>query len=189
MIDVQIVPLTSGRWSDLVVVFGPDRGAYGRCWCMFWRVTGREFDKLGGDGRRSAFRDRAQHSPPAGLLAYEDATPVGWIAIAPREEFGRLNRSPLLKPVDDTSVWSITCFYVHPEHRRTNIARQLIDAAVDLAAAHHASAVEAYPVDVTDDDVTDSAIYTGTPDMFTAAGFTEVARRRHRPILRRHLRT
>jgi hypothetical protein len=83
MDDLDIAPLDADRWSDLVMLFGPDRGAYGRCWCMFWRVSGREFDALGGDGRTAAFRDRAEQAPPAGLLAYRDTTPVGWIAVAP----------------------------------------------------------------------------------------------------------
>lgn len=183
----DIVPLDADHWSDLVTLFGPDRGAYGRCWCMFWRVAGREFDELGGDGRRAAFRDRAELAPPAGLLAYRGTTPVGWIAVAPRGEFGRLNRSPLLKPVDDLPVWAITCFYIAPDHRRTGIAGRLVDAAIDLAATHHATALEAYPLDVGDDDAADSTIYTGTLDMFIDAGFTETARRRNRPIMRLRL--
>jgi len=190
MTDLTVAPLDSGRWADLVTLFGPDRGAYGRCWCMFWRVTGRQFDNLGGDGRRSAFHDRVvaqdDGAPPAGLLAYDDQRPVGWIAIAPRTEFGRLDRSPLLKPVDDAPVWSITCLYVHPDRRRGGVTGRLIDAAVELAATHDAPAVEAYPID-TDGDADDSAIYTGTSDMFTHAGFIEIDRRRHRPVMRRQL--
>jgi GNAT superfamily N-acetyltransferase len=183
---VTIAPLGADRWADLVTLFGPDRGAYGRCWCMWWRVSGREFEALGGDGRRDAFRERADQTPPAGLLAYRDRMPVGWVAVSPREEFNRLNRSPLLKRVDDTAVWSITCLYVDAAHRRSGLTERLIAAAVELAAEHGASAVEAYPVDVAD-AVPDSQAYTGTVSMFAGAGFEEVARRRHRPILRRRL--
>lgn len=179
-------PLDADHWDDLVALFGPERGAYSRCWCMWWRVSGRTFDALGGDGRRAALHERAVQTPPAGLLAYRDRVPVGWVAVAPRQEFGRLDRSPLLKAVDDTPVWSITCLYIDARHRRTGVATQLIEAAVRLAAAHDATVVEAYPIDV-DGRATDSAIFTGTRAMFTAAGFQEVARRKHRPILRRTL--
>jgi GNAT superfamily N-acetyltransferase len=179
-------PLDAPRWDDLVALFGPERGAYSRCWCMWWRVSGRDFDRLGGDGRRDAFRDRVDRSPPAGLLAYRDGEPVGWIAVGPRDEFGRLNRSPLLKPVDDAAVWSITCLYVAAAHRRSGVARQLIAAAVEFAAEHGAAALEAYPLD-SDGPVPDASAYTGTVDMFTSNGFAEVARRRHRPILRREV--
>jgi GNAT superfamily N-acetyltransferase len=184
--EITIEPLDADRWTDLVGLFGPERGAYSRCWCMWWRLTGREFDDLGGGGRRAALRERAGQAPPAGLLAYRDGSAVGWVAVAPRGEFGRLNRSPLLKPVDDASVWAITCLYVAAGQRRTGVARRLVEAAVDLAASHGAPAVEAYPID-TEGDATDSAVFTGTMPMFTGTGFSEVARRKHRPILRRHL--
>lgn len=120
------------------------------------------------------------------IVAYHDTAPVGWIAVAPREEFGRLNRSPLLKPVDHAQVWANTCFYIDAAHRRTGIAVRLIAAAVEFAAGHHAEAVEAYPLDIGDTAV-DSDVYTGTLGMFTGAGFTEITRRRHRPIVRRRL--
>lgn len=184
MADTEIHPLEPERWDHLVQLFGPERGAYGRCWCMFWRMTGREFDALGGDGRRDAFHARADQPPPPGVLAYRDGTPAGWVAVAPRGEFGRLNRSPLLKPVDDRSVWAITCLFVDPAHRRSGLTADLIGGAVDHAADRGARAVEAYPRDL-DGSADDATIYTGTTSMFTAAGFVEVARRRHRPILRR----
>ena len=184
--DITIEPLHADRWADLVTLFGPERGAYGRCWCMWWRVSGREFNALGGTGRRDAFRERAGQPPPPGLLAYRGDNAVGWVAVAPRDEFARLSRSPLLKPIDNKSVWAITCLYVAADQRRSGVAQRLIEAAVDFAADRGAPAVEAYPID-TDGDATDTTIYTGTMSMFTAAGFTEVARRKHRPILRRHL--
>lgn len=185
MADTRVEPLEPGRWDDLVTLFGPDRGAYGRCWCMWWRLTGREFDALGGDERRAAFEARTRTGPPPGLLAYRSGAPVGWVAVAPRGELGRLNRSPLLKPVDDTPVWAINCLFVAPTHRRTGLTAHLIDASVDLAARHGATAVEAYPQVPGRAPVPDDAIFTGTLDMFTSAGFVEITRRRDRPIVRR----
>lgn len=187
-VPILIAPLDADHWGDLVALFGPERGASGRCWCMWWRVTGRQFDDLGGDGRRDAFAERARLTPPAGLLAYRGGVPVGWIAVAPRTEYGRLDRSPLLKPVDDAPVWSITCFYVDRGHRRTGVTGPLIAAAVELAHAHGAVAVEAYPIDTTAvGGAVDADVFTGTGAMFAAAGFVEVARRRRRPIVRRDL--
>lgn len=102
-------------------------------------------------------------------------------------EFGRLNRSPLLKPADAAAVWSITCFYVRPDHRRTGITGRLIDGAIDLAVSHHATALEAYPLDTGSGHTTDRVVYMRTPDMFIGAGFVEITRRRHRPIMRLQL--
>jgi len=53
-----------------------------------------------------------------GLLAYEGDVPVGWCAMAPREDHDRLNRSKPFAPIDDTAVWSITCFIVRKGYRR-----------------------------------------------------------------------
>ena len=41
---------------------------------------------------------------PPGLIAYEGRVPVGWVTLGPREEFARLERSPVMKPVDDKPV-------------------------------------------------------------------------------------
>ncbi|HUP01152.1 MAG TPA: hypothetical protein VM737_06485, partial [Gemmatimonadota bacterium] len=43
--------------------------------------------------------------------------PIGWCAVAPREDYPRLERSRILKPVDEASVWSITCFFIARTHR------------------------------------------------------------------------
>ena len=71
-----------------------------------------------GDGNKAAFRRIVKRGAEPGLLAYDGDTPVGWCAISPREEYGGLARSRILKPVDDQPVWSITCFYVARAYRR-----------------------------------------------------------------------
>lgn len=184
MTAVRVVPLTADRWPDLESLFGP-HGAYQGCWCMWWRLSGREFAAAGPKGRRAALHERARQNPPPGLLAYDAAgVPIGWLAMAPREEFGRLQRSPKLKPVDDRRVWSLNCFYVDRSHRRQGVAAALLTAAVEYAASHGAEQVEGYPID-TGQPVDDDDIYTGTLALFLAAGFHEVARRGGRPIVRR----
>jgi hypothetical protein len=37
-IELEVHPLTPERWADFERLFGP-RGAYGGCWCMYWRIT------------------------------------------------------------------------------------------------------------------------------------------------------
>jgi ribosomal protein S18 acetylase RimI-like enzyme len=81
-------------------------------------------------------------------------------------------------------VWSITCFYIDRQHRRQGVAGALLQAAVSYARAHGAEAVEAYPIDTSGSAKTSADLYTGTSAMFERAGFTEVARRGGRPIVR-----
>jgi GNAT superfamily N-acetyltransferase len=120
-----------------------------------------------------------------GLLAYLEAEPIGWCSIAPRETFPVLDRSPVLKRVDDQPVWSIVCFYINRKYRRSGLTRLLIEAAIDYSRSQGATIVEAYPVDPDKSRFDSGAAFTGLTDTFRSAGFEEVARRsKRRPILR-----
>ncbi len=79
--------------------------------------------------------------------SYRAAKPVGWIALGPREHFAKLQKSPVMKPVDAQPVWSIICFVVPAEHRRQGVAAALLRAAVAWARRQGATLLEAYPVD------------------------------------------
>jgi GNAT superfamily N-acetyltransferase len=182
----DIFPLTPDRWADLEQLFG-ERGASSGCWCMWWRVAAKDWENDAGAGNRRAFRAVVKNGPAPGLLAYFDRQPVGWVAIALRDDYPRLNRSTKLKPVDDTPVWSVTCFYIDRLYRGTGVAGTLLAAAVDHAHAHGATAVEGYPIDPGDGRAANASAFTGVLDMFRAAGFDEIARRGGRPVLRRTL--
>ena len=178
---LEIHPLTPDRWADLEQLFG-ERGAVGGCWCMWWRETAAEFGRQAGAGNRRAFKAIVDEGRAPGLLAYRDGEPVGWCAVAPREEYGRLQRSPTLGPVDDRPVWSITCFYIERRHRKQGVAAALLRAAARHAVAQGARIVEGYPVDRAR---LSSFDFTGTVSMFRDASFAEVARRSPtRPIMR-----
>jgi GNAT superfamily N-acetyltransferase len=186
-VSVEIRPATQSRWKDLVRLFGPN-GASANCWCMWWRMRSAEFDRATPRSKRDALRRLVTDGRAPGLLAYRDGEPVGWVSVAPREEYGRLERSPTLKRVDDTPVWSIVCFYVDRRHRGDGVARALLRGAVDHAARGGATAVEAYPVDPARRTYASAEAYTGVVPLFEEAGFREVARRGSRPILRRTVR-
>jgi GNAT superfamily N-acetyltransferase len=181
---VTIHPLTPSRWPDLERLFGA-RGACGGCWCMWWRLPRSTFKAEKGEGNRRALESYVRSGAVPGLLAYEGATPVAWVAIEPRAAYPGLARSRNLAPVDDAEVWSITCFFVARSHRGQGLMRTLVDAAVEHAGERGARIVEAYPVDY-DKAVGDAFVYTGALSAFAAAGFEEVARRSPtRPIVRR----
>lgn len=154
---------------------------------MFWRVPGRQVTVAAGDENRAALRALVDDGRPTGLLAYRGGEVAGWCSVAPRPDYGRLARSTKLGPVDDVPVWSVVCFYVHRAHRRSGLAARLLDAAVANAAANGAVAVEGYPLDPGEGRAATSSAYVGVLSMFTDAGFTEVARRGGRPIVRRTL--
>jgi GNAT superfamily N-acetyltransferase len=185
--ELEIHPLTADRWDDLATLFdrpGDQKG----CWCMFWRVRGREFDRLGGKGARAAFREVVEEGPPPGLLAYRDGAPVGWCAVAPRDTYPRVLHSRVLGVADDAPAWAVVCFYVVRNERRGGVAAALLEAAAAFAADHGATVVEGYPKDTEGGRKAASELYVGSMAMFAEAGFEEAARNSpKRPIMRRRV--
>jgi GNAT superfamily N-acetyltransferase len=179
----RIEPLTPDRWPDFERLFGPN-GACASCWCMWWRRPRKAFDAGAGDRNRTAFRAIVEAGPPPGLLAYVEGEPVGWCQVTPRAALPTLDRSRLLKPVDDRPVWSLSCFFIKAGHRRRGLSAVLIEAARDHARRSGAMHLEAYPWETSEKKAT-STIYTGQASTFRRLGFFEVARRApHRPIMR-----
>jgi GNAT superfamily N-acetyltransferase len=189
---IEVREVGPDLWPDLETLFGPS-GAYSGCWCMWWRVPSKEFSANGNAGNRSALEGVVRQAEPVGLLAYSDGAPVGWMALAPREAYPRVLRSPALKPKagPQAGVWSVTCFFIHRAHRRSGVARALLDAAAAHAKRHGASIVEGYPVDTDQGRAPAAAeLFTGTVKMFTRAGFTVHERppTGRRVIMRRSVR-
>ncbi len=178
-------PLTPARWKDLETLFGP-RGASSGCWCMWWRLRRSEWRQNRGNANKRAFRRTVEGGEPTGVLAYADGAPIGWCAVAPREAYPGLERSRLLKRVDEQPVWAITCLFVARPYRRRGISAKLLEAAAAFAARRGARIVEGYPTDPRTGRAADVFVFTGLQSAFETAGFAEVARRSStRPIMRR----
>lgn len=183
----EVKPVTPETWGDFERLFGK-RGAYGGCWCMWFRKAGKEWESARGAENKAEMCGLVDGGEVPGLLAYVDAEPAGWVSVEPREVFPRLERSRVAKRVDDAAVWSIVCFYVGKAFRGQGLMRRLLDAAVQHAAASGATMIEAYPKDLEDGLVSVDAGYVGLLPVFEAAGFVEVARRvKGRPVVRKVL--
>lgn len=181
---LEFHPLTPDRWPDLQRLFGV-RGACAGCWCMWWRLRRSEWEKNKGEGNKRAFRKLVRSGAEPGILAYADGQPIGWCAIAPREQYPVLERSRTLKRIDDQSVWSVTCFFIARPFRGSGVSVKLLKAAVAFARRHRAKIVEGYPVESKTGRMPDAFAWTGFVSAFKKAGFSEVTRRSSsRPIMR-----
>lgn len=177
-------PVTKARWADFETLFGK-RGACAGCWCMWWRITRSEFDRTSNAQRRRAMKKIIASGEVPGILAYAGREPVGWVSVAPRERFPVLGRSRVLKPLDDTPVWSVVCFFIRKDLRRRGMTDKLLGAAIDHVKRTGGRVVEGYPLDTTKDDVNNMSAFTGFVAAFRRAGFRECARRSEkRPIMR-----
>jgi GNAT superfamily N-acetyltransferase len=173
--DLEFQPVTPERWQDLEALFG-QHGAYGGCWCMWWRLRRSEFAKQIGQGNKESLKRIVDAGEVPGLLAYAHGQPVAWCSVAPRETFPALERSRILKRVDDKPVWSIVCFFVAKSARRRGVMLRLLAAAVEYAGVHGAQVVEGYPVEPTR-TLSGASGFTGVVSTFRQAGFVEVLRR------------
>jgi GNAT superfamily N-acetyltransferase len=167
-------PVTTERWADLEALFS-ERGACANCWCMFWRLERTILKQLRGPGNKEQMRGLLEAGEVPGLLAYADGKAVAWCSIGPRDAFRGLDNSRLLRRIDETPVWAVTCFYVARPFRRRGVMLPLLRAALAYAAAEGAEIVEGYPVDL-DERLTGFGGYMGIASVFRRAGFEEVRR-------------
>jgi GNAT superfamily N-acetyltransferase len=182
--DLRCLSATPDRWAHLEALFG-ERGACGGCWCMAWRLPKREWEAGKGESNRRALRRIVTNGPPPGVLAYRDGEPVGWCAVAPRQEYVFLERSRVLRPLDETPVWSVSCLFVKRPFRRQGVSVALLRGVVAFVRKHGGKVVEGYPVEPKKGSMPDAFAWTGVLRAFLEAGFVEMPRwSPSRPIVR-----
>jgi GNAT superfamily N-acetyltransferase len=180
----EIVPVTRQRWDDLVAVMGQCN--YGRkCWCAYWYLPNADYKAGWGEENRETLERLVKAGKEPGLVAYVGGVPAGWVSVAPRGTFDRLNRSRNFAPLDDRDVWAVNCFIVAKRFRGQGLMRKLAEAAAAFAIGKGADGAEGYPIEP-GDKTGAGDLYLGTPRAFEAAGYIEVARPLpRRPVMRR----
>lgn len=178
--DIRIVPVDEVPWGDVQTVFGT-RGDPAGCWCQWFKLNGDEWRTKDAATCESALREQTRRRPVPGLIAYLNDEPVGWVAVEPRSAYPRLRTARVVttgssEPLDDPSVWSVTCFVVRVGFRRRGVSSALLAAAVDHARASGARVIEAYPVDTAEKKASSADLYHGALTAFLEAGF-EIASR------------
>jgi GNAT superfamily N-acetyltransferase len=186
--SLEFHPLTPERWPDLEHLFG-SHGAYGGCWCMWWRITRAQFERNRSEGNRKALRAIIDDGFIPGILAFRADEPIGWCSVAPREQYGALERSRVLRRVDDRPVWSIVCFFIPRKEQGKGIATALLEAAVEYVHEQGGMLIEAYPTIPSKGKLPPVSSYMGVPGLFEKAGFEVVDRpSKARLIMRREQR-
>jgi len=189
-VDFESRPLTRESWGDLEALFGLPGGSIVRgCWCMYYRRTGKvAVSAAAGVDNKAQLCELVDSGVVPGLVGYVDGSPAGWISLGPREDYLKLRRSPVMRPVDDAEVWSIVCTYVAKRHRGQGLQHRLLTAGLDFARGQGVRLVEAYPVDKPQRSH-DDFMFFGSRSLYERAGFTEVVRRSPtRVVMRRRLR-
>jgi GNAT superfamily N-acetyltransferase len=184
---VNVHPLTPRRLAHLADLFGSNGTTTG-CYCMYFLLTGRDFEAGWRGGNRERFESLVRSdSRPTGILAYDRGEPVGWCAVGPRSRYARVFRSPLWKERDageDDDVWLVPCFFTRRDRRGQGVTRELLLAAVDLAKTHGATAIEGLPRSGYA-KVSPADAYLGFEPLFADCGFIATRRPNERRVLMR----
>ncbi|HWM06673.1 MAG TPA: GNAT family N-acetyltransferase [Actinophytocola sp.] len=183
---MEIVELTQETWPSLENLFAANK-TVGGCWCTWFMRPHADVEAGWGAGNKEFLRSHL--GAPLGLVAIDDGEPCGWVAVAPRPTYPRLERSKITASGAGPDTWSVTCFFVHRRARGRGLAAELLAAAVDHARRGGARAVEGHPVDTAGAHRSPGDIFHGTLAMFRAAGFELVDRRgARRALVRKELR-
>ncbi|MEO8060759.1 MAG: GNAT family N-acetyltransferase [Burkholderiales bacterium] len=150
-----------------------DNPKWKSCYCQFLYVDHSKVTwsaRTSHENRASAC-ERISCNRMQGLLAYVEGQVVGWCNAAPRS----LLDSFVDEPDPDTDhLGQITCFVVARSHRRTGVARGLLEAACDMLREQGLALAEANPSRVAS---TDAENHFGPLSLYLSAGFTVVRER------------
>jgi GNAT superfamily N-acetyltransferase len=169
--SVRVVPGSADRLDDVITILGAGEQ---ECLCQYWRLSSGDYSRSTQPTRTANLRRQLADDPPAGMIAYIDDEPVGWLGFGVRQRVERLVRSRTIPAIDDLPVWSIFCFTVRVGYRRHGVARALLAGLIEYARESGAPALEAYPVDTDGERIHGTAAYVGVASMFEAAGFSRV---------------
>jgi GNAT superfamily N-acetyltransferase len=188
MHDMTFEPLTKDNWNKFVELFGV-KGACANCWCMHFRLNKAAYDEgKVNDGNKNAMRQLVWDNQPTGLLGFYDNIPIAWCAFAPRQDFSRLQKSRVHKPIDDQQVWSVPCTFIAKEYRKQGVSVALLKGLIQYARSKGIKVIEAYPTIPTQEKLPDAFAWIGLYKSFEKAGFTIVDHTsKNRPMVRYYI--
>ena len=187
---VTVRDLEPDDWPQLAKLFG-ERGACGGCWCMAWRLRGRQWEERRGESNKRSFRRLVKIGKAKGCLAFAGDDLVGWCSVGPRADFQSLVHTRALKSDWDEHTWSVTCFFITKEWRGQGVATKLLKGAVRLARTEGAKRLEGYPAlpYKYGKSMPAAFAWTGVPALFEKAGFKDIRPEgQRRPVYARRFR-
>ncbi len=176
---ITVRELQKDDWPGIEELFG-SKGACGGCWCMHWRVEkgGKTWEAVQGEPNRETFKELVESGKAHGILAFEDAAPVGWCSFGKRSDFPRLERTKAYRREDTNGVWCINCFFLAKGYRGKNLGFLMAEKAVKTIKRRKGKLIEAYPVTLSKagNKLPSAFSYTGPEVLFQRLGFVEIQR-------------
>jgi GNAT superfamily N-acetyltransferase len=182
------LPANEASVDDVETVFAS--GGARKCRCQAMKVPGWIWRDTTQGQRDTALLEQTAcgtDGPTSGLIGYVDGEAAGWVAVEPRENYPRLwaRKQPWMRMDPELEgVWSVTCFVVGKDHRRTGLTYELAAATVEYGQRVGAAVLEGYPMEPPPGKkvIWDEAS-VGLLQVFLEAGYEVVAA----PTLRRRV--
>lgn len=190
--EVKTRAVGPAELAELAQLFESGRNTR-HCWCMAFCTTRARFAVgwVTGGNRRGFEAMAAAASTPVGVVAAVAGEPVGWAACGPRSRYA-LDSGPQRMLManrardEDATVWLLPCMFVRGGRQGEGITYALVRAAVDVARASGALAIEGWPLTSSDRRAADA--FVGRQRVFEDVAFGVVERPApDRVIMRREL--
>jgi GNAT superfamily N-acetyltransferase len=162
------------------------------CHCQYWHFGGDKnawLDRLfnAPEENRKAFVAGLESPELKGVVALAGNKVAGWMKLCPAERVPKLYGQRLYKGLPcfggvRDGVLTVGCVLVDEDFRRRGVARALVRAAVGLANARGARAIEAFPRH--DELAQAHELWLGPVNVFLDAGFRIVNDFAPYPVLR-----
>jgi len=167
-----IRPLSLETWDAYAALIEKHNGVWGGCWCTYFHEEEPEGAK--DDLGRPGFKRRMVELGIAhAALVFDGDQVIGWAEYGTPVELPNIyHRKERDAAGIDPAAYRITCFFVDRDHRRSGVAYEALQGAVELIAAAGGGVVESYPnVLVPGKKTSSSFLHNGTREMFEKAGF------------------
>jgi len=165
-----LTPETFGAWRALA---DKHNGVWGGCYCSYFHSDTAETVKAEYD--RVTFKERLVNEGVAhAALVFDGDDAIAWCQFGSPEELpGIYHRKQYDAAETNPAPWRITCFFVDRDHRRSGVAYEALEGALQLIATAGGGEVVSFPNELVPGKKTSSSfLHNGTRAMFEKAGFT-----------------
>ena len=174
MVDAHMIkPLSAETYPAWLALAEKHNGVWGGCYCSYFHGDTEETIKRDYDG--PTFKQRLVHEGVAhAALVFDGDDAIAWCQFGSPEELPNIyHRKQYDAGEPNPGPWRITCFFVDRDHRRSGVAYEALEGALQLIASAGGGEVVSFPNELPEGKRTSSSfLHNGTRAMFEKAGFT-----------------
>jgi len=169
----EIKALTAETYPAWLALAQKHNGVWGGCYCSYFHGDTAETIKSEHDG--PTFKQRLIDEGVAhAALVFDSDAAIAWCQYgSPLELPNIYHRKQYDAGEQNLAPWRITCFFVDRDERRSGVAYEALEGALQLIAKAGGGEVISFPNELEPGKRTSSSfLHNGTRAMFEKAGFT-----------------